>query len=387
MLPLRLLDVTIEDGRIRPRWLGPRDEGWLGEALGAVDALAGQPAGGADVALRRSIYAIATRWKIEPRTVAVACALERRRWPTRVDAPAAPERVRDVTFELAAAHPRAFAIAEAASVLGIAPEDVERSLFADRAAFRVLVRPDESVTPRAATSAQNLALALGLLERATSIVARVRGDPRSLALRAKREGLLATFEEEGEATRVTVCGPLALFRATTRYGAALARFVPHVVASPSWSLVAEIVLAAGTARLELDGSAPIVATPPPSAEARGPCERLVRDLAKRHTKWRAEPASGAVPTRAGTLYPDLALVSDDGRALLEILTWATPEHVARVRAAAPRDVIVCVDRRGVRGAIAVADALVVFDRVIDADALLAAAERAIARPPPEGASA
>jgi adenine/guanine phosphoribosyltransferase-like PRPP-binding protein len=94
-----------------------------------------------------------------------------------------------------------------------------------------------------------------------------------------------------------------------------------------------------------------------------------------------------VPTRAGTLYPDLALVSDDGRALLEILTWATPEHVARVRAAAPRDVIVCVDRRGVRGAIAVADALVVFDRVIDADALLAAAERAIARPPPEGASA
>lgn len=378
MLPLRLLDVEIRDGRILPRWLGPRDEPWIGAVLTAFDALVGQPASAEDEVWRRILFGIAAKWEVPTRTVGLTYALERKRWTTRVVAPIDPERARDVTFELAAARSRREALVGAAEVFGVTPEEVEASLFADRAEARILVPPEERATPRDAVDRQNLALVIGLLERATEVTARVRVDPQPLAWRAKREGLIATFADEDGATRVALSGPLALFRDTTKYGAALARFVPHLVAARGWSLAAKIVMPDSSAVLELDDRAPLSSRAPPPMRPRGPAARLARDLEKRAGAWRAVQASDTIKTPHGIFFPDVALEREGARVLVEIVTYGTAEHVDRIRSAFDREgvaAIVCVDRRNVREKLPAHPRLLTYDGVIDAGELVACAER------------
>jgi predicted nuclease of restriction endonuclease-like RecB superfamily len=390
MLPLRLLDVEVREGRVVPRWLGPRDERWIGAVLGAFETLVGQRASAEEEVWRQVLFGIAKKWEVPSRTIALTFALERKRWTTRVAAPVDPEKARDVTFELAARQPRRVALFEAARALGVTAEDVERSLFADRPEARILVPPEERATPRDAVDRQNLALVVGLLERATEMTARVCVDPQPLAWRAKREGLVATFAEEAGATRVQLSGPLALFHDTTKYGAAMTRFVPHLVAEAGWSLSAKIVMPEGPALLELDDRAPLTSRAPAPMRPRGPAARLVRDLEKRAGTWRAAQTTDAVRTPSGVFFPDLAVERDGKRVLVEILTYGTPEHVASVRAAldqAGADTILCVDRNGVRGKIAPHPRVVPFDGVIDVGELLASAERASDPPRPTEAYA
>src|SRR3954447_25496068 len=102
MLPSRLLDVDVRDGRVVPRWLGPHDEPWLGEMLAAWSTLAGRPASAEDDVRKRILFGIMRRWDVPARTMSLACALERKRWSSRIVAAVPPEKARDVTFELAA---------------------------------------------------------------------------------------------------------------------------------------------------------------------------------------------------------------------------------------------------------------------------------------------
>src|SRR5262245_50583463 len=100
--PPRLLEVTLEDGALTPRWLSDRDAGWLAELGVVLEEIDGRAAASADDVARGRVHAIAKRWDVPHRVVAFAAWVERRRFGLRVDAAVEPERVRDLVFEIAA---------------------------------------------------------------------------------------------------------------------------------------------------------------------------------------------------------------------------------------------------------------------------------------------
>jgi hypothetical protein len=383
LLPPRLLELHEANGRILPRWLGPRDEGWVSDLIDVTDELGGRPAGEADDVFRSRVFAIAARHGVPVRVVALAFWVEQRRFASRVEAPVPPERARDVVFELAATMARDDALAAAAASLGVSADDVERSLFADRRAARILVAPPLRATPRDLIDRCNVAVLQALLVRATEVTAVLRADVAPLVSYAKRLGLIASFDVDGGATRACLSGPLSVFHDTTKYGRALASFVPYLASARAWQLSARVVLPTGAALLELDTQGPFGAPGPMLDPAPDPrAARLARDLRRLGSEFEAASTDAIVRTKHRVLFPDLALVSARGRVLVDVVSYWTPSFLAQIVTAAHEasvPVVVCVDEA--RGSTSLADiaGVVPFRGVIGAASLASAAERALAR--------
>lgn len=338
----------IEDGRVEPFWLGPNDEGWVAEALEAVMQARGRSEDDAEAIVRPALARLARRIALPPRVPFALWALERRRWALVVDAPVAPAAVREVVFELAASRPHDEALSLAAARLRMPKEAIVPSLFADRRGRRVLTPPDARETPSDAIARYNLAVAQALVSRSMEIDAFVRDDVERVVLAAKRLGLVAWFSREGEAVRLSLSGPLALFHETTKYGRLLARFLPALASAPAWSLRANVVLGETSAWLDLDDAGPLggIAAMPGDVESTA-VRRIARALRRGRHPWRVEEA-GIVHVEGAMLAPDFALASDAGRVLVELVPFATPEHVARAVELARRAggrLLLCVDAR------------------------------------------
>jgi uncharacterized protein len=391
MLPDRLIDLkTLDDTTRSPSWLASRDEVWLRALCEETDAFAGRTVAGAESRLKALAELLARQHGVPPRRVEGAWLVERRRWRKLVDAPVAPQRIRSTIFDYAARHDRAEALARAAGVLGIDPRGIERYLFADREHERILLPPESAPSPASLVEAYNLALAQALLARAIRIKVLVRSDARHVIGYAKMLGLMAAFVERDDGVEMELSGPLSLFHETTKYGHAVARFLPALASTVGWACIAQIRLRGETHVLRLSGADPLPRTYalPRSFDSKIE-KRLARDLKVLGPErgWRLERESAIVATGIGgqLFYPDFTLVSEKGgRVLVEIVGFWTPDYLAkkqRALAAVHEPIVVCVDERhvGDLGIPLTSDGVVVTYRDrIDAPALLAAAERALA---------
>jgi predicted nuclease of restriction endonuclease-like RecB superfamily len=376
LLPLDCLAYDVVGGRLLPSWLGAADEPFVATVLECVAGFAGLRVGAADLAAPGNLARVARAARLPVRVAEALWAVERRRWASRVDAPVDPELLRDLVFELAARHSRQEVIDEAARRLGVASEVVVSGLFADRQLRRVLVAPDEPARPADLVARYNLALVQALLARSMEVHASITGDASAIALAAKRDGLLAHFEGEGEITRLTLTGPLAIIHETAKYGRSIARFVPSLVAAPSWSLRARITLGPKSAELELDhGGAIAFASTIPAA----PDGRLARRVARalRSAGVRVDLHPAVVRAGSSLVVPDFALEWSEGRVLVDVVPFATPDYLAcKLEAMARIDepMLVCIDERFV---FTEAPSLVPYRGEIDAFTLYAAALRAV----------
>jgi predicted nuclease of restriction endonuclease-like RecB superfamily len=176
------------------------------------------------------------------------------------------DRVRATVFRIAAARRRALdlrqpfdrsaVLAEAATHLGRTPDDVDRALFADLpGAQRILRFPRTTAT--ALLHRYNLALAQGVLLRATRVVLDIEPAPptryRELfhAIRFRR--LMADISGDADhGYRIVLDGPMSLFESTQRYGLQLALFLPVVVAGDGWTLSADVVWGKTRERLTME---------------------------------------------------------------------------------------------------------------------------------------
>jgi uncharacterized protein len=238
MLPSRLLDCErTDDGRVVPRWLLPRDEPWLRELVHEASAAGGRAAAEVDERLVESVAPIARRHGAGRRLVEAVWAVERRRWSLRTASPVPPRTIRRVVFELAAERSREEALSTAAAELGLDVAQIEALLFADRPRAKLRVAPGAPATTSSLADAYNLAIVQSLLGRATEVACVVRANLRRVVGYAKLLGLMMTFAEaEDGAATMTLSGPMALFHETVKYGNALARWFPALVATPGWSL-------------------------------------------------------------------------------------------------------------------------------------------------------
>jgi predicted nuclease of restriction endonuclease-like RecB superfamily len=251
--------------------------------------------------------------------------------------------------------------------------------------------PPEWPSPSALRDDYNLLLAQSILMRAHALRVQVRSHARSVVRFAKLRRLLCTCEPDLNGTTLHVSGPLAVLRHTTKYGQALASFLPAVLATPGWSLDATCVLAVDrTAVLSLSAKDPLAVRHALPREADSAIERrLAADVRALRAGWTIERETAAIPLTLddGTrrlFYPDFTLVRGDDRVLVEIIGYFTPEYleskVRVLRAASPHRIIACVDASlGVADRID-AEHVLLFRRTVDAQKLLDFADRLVKRP-------
>lgn len=390
MLPSRLLDCErTADGRIVPRWLLARDEPWLREMVHEAMAADGRSVGEADDRVVETVAPVARHHRSGRKVVEAVWLVERRRWSLRVDAPVAPRVIRRILFELAAERSRDEAIATAAAELGVDHGKLESFLFADRPHAKRLVAPPEPPTTTALALAYNLAVVQSLLARATKVVAIARANLRRVVGYAKLLGLMATFDEtpDGSGTLITLSGPMALFHETVKYGHAMARWFPALVATPGWSLTADIVFGGLTQRFELDAGSPVPRTHSlPRAHDSRLEARLESDLRRMQSSWQIEREVAVVRVpphdgrRGRLLFPDFALVSETGRVLVEIAGYWSEDYLKDKLAmmnAARVPIIMCIDERHVGPELTLDGRFVPFRKTVDVPSLLRACERAL----------
>ena len=282
MLTADLVEVAVRKGEVCPRWVDPADPGRLALAARLIEvfgAAAGRPRGeleaelaeltGTGTAFRfhralarllTSRCEFATEAAAEPEAVreavfqAAAEAWQRAGAPEPTDPPAPGEQPtatdggdppdeasRRPAFDL----DRDAVLAAASDRLGIAPAEADAALYADLQSEQVLAGW-EPCEPAWLLNRYNVALAQGVLLRATSLTVQVAGqDPRRYrALFRKVKFFQLLHRVEGDARSgyaIHLDGPLSLFGASQRYGLQMASFLPTLLHFDRWKLTAEVV--------------------------------------------------------------------------------------------------------------------------------------------------
>ncbi|MBX7197696.1 MAG: DUF790 family protein, partial [Sandaracinaceae bacterium] len=302
-----------------------------GAALDVARSFVGRTVGERDRAMLHQIRALGAAEDAVLEGMALGLA---RRARARVVAELEPLTARRVAFAHAArraAPDRHAALSAAAAELATTPEIVARSLFADRPQAKILVS-GLPPTARAALEAYNLALVESVLLRAEKVVVHLDEDLEPVVRFARGAGLIASIVNGA----LEVSGPLAILRRTTKYGHALAKFFPSLLASPGSWLLARCVLGE-VLNVRIRATDPFPHRERPRDR---PLDRkLVRALFE--AGFAVHPHPKPLLHEERTIVPDFTL-ERDGRLLhVEVLHAFTPELLAS-RTTIP-DLLVCVD--------------------------------------------
>jgi predicted nuclease of restriction endonuclease-like RecB superfamily len=222
---------------------------------------------------------------------------------------------------------------ESAASLGIAPEEIDRALFADLRGSHV-VRAAPTSNAASLVEAYELGRAQAILLRAVRVVCEVHaaspGPLRALFARLKFLQLLFTAERTADGFRVTIDGPFSMFEAVTRYGVRLAMLVPALRALDRWSLVADVRWGKAREPLVFRMASADVAPgeAPPDPHLAGDVRELLDALRGKSGDFTVEPASVVLDVPGlGVCVPDLAFTRGEQTVYLEVLGFWSRDAV------------------------------------------------------------
>jgi hypothetical protein len=223
--------------------------------------------------------------------------------------------------------------AEIAAALNMSWEEIDSRLFADIIECHRLREFAGYLDGAALLARYNVAQAQAALFDALEMTVWAREDFKTILRYAKLARLLHTIRRDGEESYVIrFDGPASLLRETRRYGAAMARFLPALIACRGWRMHA-LVRRRGASwvnRFELSPGDGLTSHLPPPDEFDSSLEEAFAE------KWGVEPREGWSLVREGDLLhreqrvfvPDFVLRHADGRrVLLEIVGFWTPEYL------------------------------------------------------------
>jgi uncharacterized protein len=233
--------------------------------------------------------------------------------------------------------------AEIAVRLGRTWEEIDAELFADVTEFHRLAEFAGYPSGEALLSRYNVAQVQAALFDAVSMTVWAGEDFKTILRYAKLARLMHTIARvpgagpapQGvEAARYAIRfdGPASVLRQTRRYGAAMARFLPALIACRGWRMHAVVETRWRGVRASLDLSAAdgLRSHLPPPDEFDSQVELSFAE------KWGDEPRGGWRLEREGEILhhgqkvfvPDFVFRHDDGRTvLLEIVGFWTPEYL------------------------------------------------------------
>ena len=123
----------------------------------------------------------------------------------------------------------------AARRLSIGPDELERALWADHEE-NLAVKEFQTLAPEELLKQYNLSLAQTLLFRATAMEIQVEDNYQPVFRKIKQLGLIYSIHDG----KISLEGPLSLFKLTEKYGSAFARLLPTLMQASRWSLRASI---------------------------------------------------------------------------------------------------------------------------------------------------
>jgi predicted nuclease of restriction endonuclease-like RecB superfamily len=224
----------------------------------------------------------------------------------------------------------------------VAPDEVEKGLYADLIENRILTEFDPPI-PETLIHRYNLSQVQGVFYRATNIIINAhRNDPGEYKLLfryIKLFQLMAYIEGDADTGfTLTMDGPASLFKASTRYGLALAKMIPALLHVSKWSLKAKLQqrdpysgnIKNGYFSLTSDRSDLVTHYPPGKPYDSMLEASFAASWAKTKTQWRLEREVDLVPLPGSVMIPDFRLVHPDGRDfLLEIVGYWRPEYLKK----------------------------------------------------------
>ncbi len=223
----------------------------------------------------------------------------------------------------------------------VLPHDILKGLYADLQENRILTEFD-TPTAESLIHRYNLSQVQGIFYRASQITINAhRNDPGEYKLLFRYLKLFQLMSYiEGDADHgftISLDGPASLFKASTRYGLALAKMIPALLHVSKWHLNASLekrdpytkVRKKGTFRL--DNKCNLV-----SHYAQGnPYDSMLEAAfanrwEKQKTDWRLEREVELIPLPGTVMIPDFRLVHPDGRSyLLEIVGYWRPDYLKK----------------------------------------------------------
>ncbi len=216
--------------------------------------------------------------------------------------------------------------------LNMSWEQIDAKLFADVIEFQRLEAFEGYPSAQALLARYNVAQTQAAMYGAEQLIVWSLQDHKSILRYAKLARLMHSIRREPDGSYCfRFDGPASVLRRSTRYGVAMARFLPGLLACNQWHARAQIVNRWGR-RYRLDLS------------CRDGLQSTVRELAEfdsqveahfvaawqqaRCAGWRLERESEILHAGQSVFTPDFTLVADDGRrVLLEIVGFWTPEYL------------------------------------------------------------
>lgn len=272
---------------------------------------------------------------------------------------------------------------------GLGPEEAARALYADLPSEHV-VTAFEAPSIEALVAAYDVGLAQAPLLRADSLTLRLArpsvGRVRQLLRSARFHQLIHTAARDDDGLRVDFDGPLSLFGQTSRYGAALAKFLPTVfLQDGAWTVDADVRWPPGRAVLHLESGDGYVSHLPDHGAWKTRFHTWFEERwAARDTgSWRISDQTTPIDHGGlGVLLPDYEITDGARTALLEIVGYWTREKLARrldqVARVGPSNLILAVSRKlcaSSEGMDQWPAAVVPFAEVVPVPAVLEAVER------------
>lgn len=241
------------------------------------------------------------------------------------------------------------------------PSEIEQGLYADLPENKILT-DFESPSPADLIHRYNLSQVQGIFYRAQDIIIHAhRNDPGEykLLFRYLKLFQLMTYIEGDADTgfTITIDGPTSLFKASTRYGLALAKMIPALLHVSKWGLTARLQDKdqysgqVRTIQFQLSDRCDLVSHYPQGKPYDSMLEQsFAQGWEKLKTEWQLEREVDLVPIPGSVMIPDFRLVHPDGRVyLLEIVGYWRPEYLqkkfAQVRKAQVKNLILAISER------------------------------------------
>ncbi|MFH0903310.1 MAG: DUF790 family protein [Pseudomonadota bacterium] len=419
MLPESLLKHRIEGDNIVPLFLGANDHPWLRVLLEEVERYVGRPRRELRARLAEPLPCPSPPGKRAMATF----VLDRLVGGGRPQHAVKPCVARAEVFAEAARSdgPRDATLETVAERLGVGKQELEQALFADLPDERLVTPLEESLSPVELALRANLALAQGLLFRASTLVVEVAGNARAIVRHARFRGLIVTLvarrgavgptppvEGAGPLTSlpwvnesprasclavdnlgvdratIEVSGPMELFHHSLVYGRALGELLPHLAWCRRFRLIAVCIVGARSFHLKLGSGDPIMPTKEPRSYDSKVEESFARAFRRAAPDWDLLREPEPVDAGGTLVFPDFALVhrhQPSRRWLLEIVGFWTPDYLARklaqYRAAGLPNLILCIDeeRRCAEGDLPAGALVVRYRRRVNAEEVVRLVER------------
>jgi uncharacterized protein len=269
-----------------------------------------------------------------------------------------PSDLRRQVFRIAAGSQlaRSDVLLECSLALGLAPDEIEASLFADIGNERLLPALPTAFSAETLALNANLRLAQAILFRSKEIKIRVQDQSRAVVRFAKFRGLLcqvnllSSADSRHGSSLLTVSGPYSLFRRTLIYGRRLGELLPILAWAQEFRLEAVCEIRGRPRTFELRSGAPIAPGKPPKKFDSRLEERFARDFAQFSRDWELIREPNAVPAGESLIFPDFLIRHRRNQAVatyLEIVGFWTPDYLthklSRLKAANIARMVLCVD--------------------------------------------